>query len=237
MGLRYLELKGTVSPLISIDEYSPKSGSDEEVIVVAFFCNDELPAKDLDDFIDKSTIKFLDSEVSENPDENGYWLVFVEFKRIPAFWLHFYKLVKDIENVTDKLKWEVQVYKTSDLFDLHDKQLHNLVPTTEETYRALREDDRVYDYFTESCLLGFHKQNKELIFEGQFGKVNATLVDFGPAKRVLEVEELSEAVITHTTSARSTALKSVLGPGWSVDHLGDYLLVQKVETSNVAILR
>jgi hypothetical protein len=81
MGLRHLELNGMVIPLISIDEFEPKMGTTEEVIVISFFCRDELPAFDLDEFIDKSVVEFLDSEVSPNPNEDGLYLVFIEFKR------------------------------------------------------------------------------------------------------------------------------------------------------------
>jgi hypothetical protein len=42
MGLRHLELNGMVIPLISIDEFEPKMGTTEEVIVISFFCRDEL---------------------------------------------------------------------------------------------------------------------------------------------------------------------------------------------------
>ena len=121
MGLRHLELAKMVLPLISIDEFEPKTGTTEEVIVVSFFCKDELPAMDLDEFIDKSVIEFLDSEVSPNPNEDGLYLVFVEFKRQPNFWTKIRELVKDVENVTDKLKWRVQPYQVDQLYALHDK--------------------------------------------------------------------------------------------------------------------
>ncbi|MHA1289396.1 MAG: hypothetical protein ACTSPB_18565, partial [Candidatus Thorarchaeota archaeon] len=127
MGLRHLELKDMVLPLISIDEFEPKSGTNEEVIVVTFFCKDELPAIDLDEFIDKSVIEFLDSEVSPNPNEDSYYLVFVEFKRQPNFWIKLYDLVKDIENVAGKAKWRVQPYLVDQLYKLTDTELHDVV--------------------------------------------------------------------------------------------------------------
>ena len=97
MGLRHEELNGMILPLISVDEFEPKSGTVEEVIVVAFFAKDELPAYDLDDFLDKSVVEFLDSEVSPNPNEDGQYLVFVEFKRQPNFWMKLYDVMEDVD--------------------------------------------------------------------------------------------------------------------------------------------
>ena len=53
MGLKYNDLRDTILPMVSVDEYEPKSGDANEIIVVAFFANDQGPADDLDDFIEK----------------------------------------------------------------------------------------------------------------------------------------------------------------------------------------
>ena len=149
MGLRHKELAGMILPLVSVDEFEPKSGTVEEVIVVAFFANDELPAYDLDDFIDKSVVEFLDSEVSPNPNDEGQYLVFVEFKRQPNFWMKFYNLVEDVENVTGKQDWQVQPYLVPQLFELKDKALHDYVITREEDYVPRAEFDSTVEEYME----------------------------------------------------------------------------------------
>ena len=154
MGLRHLELENMVLPLISVDEFEPKTGTTEEVIVAAFFCKDELPAIDLDEFIDKSVIEILDSEVSPNPNEDSFYLVFIEFKRQPNFWIKLYDIVSDIENVTGKQEWQVQPYLIDELYDLHDTALHDVVITDEDKYVPRKEfEQTVESYFQDSDLL------------------------------------------------------------------------------------
>jgi hypothetical protein len=163
MGLRHKELEGQIVPLISIDEFEPKTGTTEEVIVVAFFAKDELPAFDLDEFIDKGVIDFLDSEVSPNPNEDAYYLVFVEFKRQPNFWLKFYDLVKDIENVTGELQWRVQPYLVDELYKVHDKRLHDVVITDQASYVPKKQyDATVEDFFRDSDLLVLERDDTHM---------------------------------------------------------------------------
>src|SRR6056297_3156277 len=73
------DLENLVSSTISIDEYESKI--DPEAIVLAFFVKSEDPAYDLSRFIEFGPFSYiLDTEVSPAPDENGNYLVFVEFE-------------------------------------------------------------------------------------------------------------------------------------------------------------
>jgi hypothetical protein len=62
------DLAGTLLPDVSIDEFEPKAGNDEDVIVVAFHLNDKDPADDLNTFIQRGFIDTLDVEVSPNTE-------------------------------------------------------------------------------------------------------------------------------------------------------------------------
>ena len=69
MSLKNGDLAGTILPDVSIDEFEPKAGKDLEVIVVAFYLDDEAPAADLNTFIQRGFIDTLDVEVSPSTDE------------------------------------------------------------------------------------------------------------------------------------------------------------------------
>ena len=71
MSLKNGDLHGTLKPKVSIDEFEPKAGEDNDVIVVAFYLDDEDPAKDLNTFIQRGFIDTLDVEVSPNTDDEG----------------------------------------------------------------------------------------------------------------------------------------------------------------------
>jgi len=239
MGLRHLELNSMVIPLISIDEFEPKMGSTEEVIVVAFFCKDELPAVDLDEFIDKSVIEFLDSEVSPNPNENGYYLVFVEFKRQPNFWMKLYDLVKDIENVTDKLNWKVQPYLVDKLYDLKDTELHEVVITKAETYVPRKEfDQTVESYFQDSDLLLFEADDTHIKIGGAGVQLVLEFVDFGTTDKLVKRLRLNEQhVDLMHTSMTLGSLRGMLGYNWEIQTIGDYYFINKCDNDRAVVVR
>ena len=239
MGLRHLELNGMVIPLISIDEFEPKMGSTEEVIVVSFFCKDELPAFDLDEFIDKSIIEFLDSEVSPNPNEDGLYLVFIEFKRQPNFWLKLYDLVKDIENVTDKLNWKVQPYLVDKLYDLKDPELHDVVITKEQAYVPRKEfEQTVESYFQDSDLLMFEADDTHIKIGGSGAQWIFEFVGFGTTDNMVKRLRLNEQHIDlmHTSMALGS-LRGMLGGNWEIQTIGDFYFLNKVGNERSVVVR
>lgn len=239
MGLRFEELKGMILPLISVDEFEPKTGSVEEVIVIAFFCKDELPAIDLDEFIDKSIIEFVDSEVSPNPNEDGYYLVFVEFKRQPNFWMKFYDLVEDVENIVGKVKWSVQPYLVDKLYALKDLELHELVITKEDEYVPRSEfDQTVESYFQDSDLLLLETDNTHIKLGGPKGSIVLEFVGFGNESTLVKRLRLNEQHIDlfHTSSTLS-AMRGMLGSNWEVQTIGDYYFLNKVGNDRSVVVR
>ena len=229
MGLRHNELEGMILPLVSVDEFEPKSGTNEEVIVVSFFAKDELPAYDLDDFIDKSVVEFLDSEVSPNPNEDGQYLIFVEFKRQPNFWLKLFNLVEDVENVTGKQDWQIQPYLVDELYGLYDDALRDVVITKEEDYVPKAEFDvTVEDYVEDSDLLTFEQDESHIKMGGPYGSVVVEYAGFDKTDRIIERLRLNESHIDLLgTSAMQTALRRMLGEGWDVTTIDNYHLITK----------
>lgn len=238
MGLRNEELAGMILPLVSIDEFEPKSGTTEEVIVLAFFAKDELPAYDLDDFIDKSIVEFLDSEVSPNPNEDGQYLIFVEFKRQPNFWMKLYDLIEDVENVTGKMKWEVQPYLVDQLYDLKDPSLHQVVITREDEYIPKAEfDSTVEEYVSESDLLTFERDETHIKLGGPHGSIVVEYVDFGAATSIASKLRLDEAHIDLSTSATQTALRRLLGRNWDVTLIEGYYFVTRDDADQSLVVK
>lgn len=238
MGLRHLELEGMVLPIISIDEFEPKSGTAEEVIVVAFFVRDELPAYDLDDFIDKGTVDFLDSEVSPHPNEEGQYLIFVEFKRQPNFWNKLFDLVEDIENVTNKLDWQVQPYLVDRLYDLKDVELQQVVMVREEDYVPRSEyAPTLEDFVSDSDILTFESDETHLKIGGPHGSVLVEYVDMGIAEDLSKKLKLEESHINLNTSATASALRSIFGKKWDVTTIDDYHFITKIGNTRALVVK
>src|ERR1035437_6602055 len=135
MSLKNGDLAGTILPDVSIDEFEPKAGKDLEVIVVAFYLNDEAPAADLNTFIQRGFIDTLDVEVSPNTDEEGRYLVFVEMSRDDTFPNKFQALLKDVGNVSGRMDWQVKTYfSDGKTFAYNDPELYNYVIIEPEDY-------------------------------------------------------------------------------------------------------
>lgn len=139
MSIKRNELAGMVEPYISIDEYEPKTGTQQEIIVVAFSCLDDAPAKDLSQFIERGFIDTIDTEVAQHPNENGKYLVFVEIMRDDRFFNKFFQLIKDIENITSEMDWKIKPYLSEDTFDIKDRNFKKFVITDKKAYKSKAE--------------------------------------------------------------------------------------------------
>ena len=70
MALKEGDLKSTILKKVSIDEFEPKTGSAQDVMVIGMYLNEIAPAKDLYHFINNSIIEIRDVEVSPNPNSD-----------------------------------------------------------------------------------------------------------------------------------------------------------------------
>lgn len=239
MGIRNEELKNLVLPLISIDEFEPKIGTTEEVIVVGFYCKDELPAYDLDDFIDKGVVEILDSEVSPNPDTHGNYLVFVEFKRQPNFWTKLFKLVDDIERATGEMEWRVKPYLSDKKYPLKSEELQKLVITRVEDYTPKSEFNvTAEEYLRDSDLTGLEIEEGYITFERAGQQLVLEFVDFGDTESLTEKLNLKESYLDlMATSSALTNLRSMLGEGWDVSVIDTYYFITHTNDSRSIVVR
>ena len=172
MSLKHEDLRGTILPTVSIDEFEPKAGENLEVIVVAFYCLDQDPAEDLNTFIQRSPIDTLDVEVSPSTDDDGNYLVFVEMERNDLFPNKFQALLKDVTNVTGKMDWKVRTYFTDGVeYDYNDPVLYQYVIIEPEDYVSKDEfevkelDENINKFFAASNV-------SDLTFDGKVTKLS-----------------------------------------------------------------
>ncbi len=97
------DLRGMVSPIISIDQFKSKLAKDHKVIVMGIKVKDQDPAKDLSQFIESAlNEKVLDVDVSPGPNENGEYTVFVEISRHSDAFEVLESIVNDITRVDNE---------------------------------------------------------------------------------------------------------------------------------------
>ena len=99
MALKEGDLKHTMLKKVSIDEFEPKTGETQDVMVVGLYLNETAPAKDLYHFINNSVIDIRDVEVSPNPNPDNFYMVFMELDRNE----NAFGVVKDIIKEVERL--------------------------------------------------------------------------------------------------------------------------------------
>ena len=208
MTLRHGELKGLVVPLIGIDKFQPKTGTEEDVIVVNFHVKrEEQAAKDLEKFLEMSAIITLDTETSPNPDEQDHWMVFVEFERDRSFWKGLRDLVNDVENTTEKLDWLVQIYKHPKLYRLNDPHIVKAVITDAEEYKAkMMPEDSLKDHDHEATMAKI-KQLHGLHFESFTGPSDTMLLRYDLTESEMGTDTNYEQRILNSFVGKTTRIK------------------------------
>lgn len=242
MSLNNGDLKGTIIPVISIDEFEPKAGEEQDVIVVAFYSGDQGPAEDLNTFIQRGHIETLDVEVSPNTDEEGRYLVFVEMERNSQFETRFKELVRDIENLTGKETWQIRTYLSAgDMYELSDPELFKFVITDPERYVTKGKfmkttmQESVKEFFSDTLVSNLTLDQSKIIIEANGRIIVATVEDAGPYDQIIGRNFLGESAYRlGNIPYEAKLLESMLGNA-QVLPLGKFLCLSKGE--NVILLK
>ncbi len=234
MSLMNGDLHGTILPEVSIDEFEPKAGSENDVIVVAFYLDDEGPADDLNTFIQRGFIDTLDVEVSPNTDDEGRYLVFVEMERNDTFPEKFLALLKDVENVAGDIEWAIRTYYSGDSeFSIDDPELYNYlildpeqyVPKDEFKMKEIKEG--ITQFFKSSLVSGLTIDGNIVTLSHNRHRIVAEVVDVGDYDIVVGRNFLSESAFgVGQKSFEAKVLENMLG-NCQILPLGKFLCISK----------
>ena len=109
-GVEYGDLETLVDSTVSVAEFKPKTGTEEDVIVIGFYVKDEAPALDLSKFIERWVTSIIDTEVSPNPNDVGMYIVFVEVENKDLMKTTM-SLINDIHGLVKVKEWSLKFYK------------------------------------------------------------------------------------------------------------------------------
>lgn len=231
-GLSRGALDYLIQPLLSIDEYESKI-SDKRAIVVGFFVGESAPAKDLSNFIDRGNQPTMDTEISPSPTPEGYYVVFVEIERSPAFPNILMEILKDVKNLTDIEDWayicpEHQdpqpvskesltknlVLDPKDIIDIpakDEEENSSEEPTKDEETDQIKEDD----FWKESVADGYELTESYIVIHKH-----------GQQFPYAILQETNETAIRLTETSEVSKLQHILGPNYIVWAMGDSLIVE-----------
>ena len=99
-SLNYLDMENQIIPIVSVDEYAAKMGTDKDIVTITFMVKSKLVAEDLVTWFERGYDYILDASISEGELEPNKWLVFVEMERRSWVARRLIGLIRDLETLT-----------------------------------------------------------------------------------------------------------------------------------------
>lgn len=140
--LGFKDLEGQMIPVVGIDNYASKMGTDDQIIVLDFEVKSKLAADDLVNWFEKGYDFVLDADASPGEVSPNRYMVFVELRRRNAAVEKILNLVDDLGTLTEFNKasdWEIKV--KDDKVDFSEEQIRAEIPLSPKEYREIKEKD------------------------------------------------------------------------------------------------
>ena len=240
MPLKEGDLKDVVLKKLSIDEFEPKTGDAKDVLVLGFQVTESTVGDDLYGFLNGATVDIRDIEVSPNPNEDGYYMVFVEMDRNDAVVEGIKTLLRDTERLAGKLQWEAKTYLNDNYLPMAGDEIYEYIITdpakymTREEFEAERtarmeEEQRlaeeaaaeaaaldasnnILNFLKDSNLLQAGINEGKLVLQDSRNIVALEIVDFGSSDEVMLKHGIKESAIKFDfDKVLFGKLKSMLG--------------------------
>lgn len=227
-GLSRHDLKHLVLPVISIDEYESKI-DDRRVIVTGFYVRDYDPASDLSVFVEKSSIRPLDTEVSPAPTDDGWYMVFIEMGRDDDYPRRLLELLDQVGNLTDTTDWSFKSYggKPEQLHKVTEENIReytNLDPEKVEIEADEPEEEglgeAIGSFLRNAMFESAEMEDGDVIIRDAGSVSRYRVVNFGDGSGSIP---LFGASIGESAIGEAIRLQRSIGPGYSVEG-GDGLL-------------
>ena len=228
MGIRTGDLKDSVLKKISLDEFEPKTGDERNVAVLGFHVNSDGAAQDLYSFLGGSVVENRDIEVSPNPNDDGYYMVFVELDRTGGMMESVEALIAEVENVAGKLKWAVKTPYMEDYMPIDEAGKY--IQTDSEDYLTAQEykdkleqelntanlesarNESIMEFLQNSNLYNAHLVDGVLTLEDSRNSINLEVLGFGNGTEVMEEIGIYENAINLNPDVKLfNGLKGMLG--------------------------
>lgn len=108
--LHYGELEDVLDNYCELGMYDPKSGSDEEIIVLNLFYSEESAGRDLKQFIEYMPVELVDVSVRDNLHED-YYKLFIEIEKNSKLFETVCRVLRDCAGLGNIEEWRIKLYR------------------------------------------------------------------------------------------------------------------------------
>jgi hypothetical protein len=191
MGLTAGDLKNLVYPVFEIDAYKSKMGSDADIVVLSFTVNEEQPAQDLVNFIERGYSFVLDADASSGEQDDGMYRVFVEIERDKNVPEQIIELMDGIGKLSGNDKFKFRYYKGFKSLPVDINSLSEQIPLDTDSYNNIVNESNMNNFknfFNRSYLEEIDlNEDQELFIKKAYADTVAFKVkDFGPSMQINE---------------------------------------------------
>lgn len=140
-GFDYGDLVNQMDPTVSVDEYSAKMGSDDDIVTLAFTVKGQQASEDVVDWFERGYDWVLDAQVSDGEVSRGKYLVFVETKRRTSVPEKLVEMLEDLKTLTsfELDDWTIIVDEIEYPADV--EKLKSVLILSPHAYREQKEND------------------------------------------------------------------------------------------------
>jgi len=188
-GLRRGDLKDSVDPIFTIDQFKSKMGEDKDIIVLRFRVVDKNPAIDVMEFLEKGYPYVLDADISSGEEKDGKYSVFVELERSSSAAKQMKEIIGGISQLCDNYEWKFRFHKDYHSKDFSEEAVLEEVPLTPEDYESKLlefQNADVNEFFDQGAIDNVVvDQDDNITFEKPYSEsFTAKLVDIGDYETV-----------------------------------------------------
>jgi hypothetical protein len=124
---------------LSVDEYSAKAGTDDEIVTLAFIVRGTQASQDLVDWFERGYDWVLDAQVSEGEVKPGQYLVFVEMNRRTSVPKRIIELLDDLDTLTDIPVKDWTIIVDDEEYSPEEDVLKQVITISPHDYRETEE--------------------------------------------------------------------------------------------------
>lgn len=108
--LHYGELEDVLDNYCELGMYDPKSGTDDEIIVMNLFYSEEEAGRDLKQFIEYMPLNIIDVTV-QNTMYEEFYKIFIELEKDHDLFKNVCQILRDCAGLAAIDEWKVKVYR------------------------------------------------------------------------------------------------------------------------------
>ncbi len=167
------DLRMLVDNIFEIDSYKSKMGSDKDIVVLSFTVEQNEPADDLVNFIERGYGFVLDADKTPGELDNGKYKVFVEMERNRHVPENIMELLDGVGKLCEIDNFKFRYYKSFNSVNVSAEALEEAIPISKEDYEISIQENKINNFsnfFGRSYLESVSIDHDDLVFQKMYAE-------------------------------------------------------------------